>query len=58
MGKDRDEAKTGFGISEANDKGKGDTKYDKPATGADDVATDERRGKAIRGPEPHDGETD
>ena len=58
MGKDRDDAKKGFGISEADDKGTGKTKYDKPATGSDDFATDERRDKPIRGSEPHDGDTD
>lgn len=53
---DDDSRKGGFGISDAEDKGTGKTKYDKPAKGEDDTATDERRDKQIRGPEPHDEE--
>ena len=55
MGDDKDR-KTGFGISEAKGREPGRTKYDKPSTGAEDTATDERRDKPIRGPEDHDDE--
>ncbi|QFU09993.1 hypothetical protein PARPLA_00444 [Rhodobacteraceae bacterium THAF1] len=58
MSKERNDAKKGFGISEAEDKGKGQTKYDKPSKPEDDVAIDERRDKPIRGPEPYDGDRD
>ena len=56
MSDDKHDGKNGFGISAAKDEGTGKTKYDKPSTGADDMATDERRDKPIRGPEDHNKE--
>ncbi len=38
----------------AQDGAGGKTRYDKPATPDEDTATDERRDKPIRGPEPHE----
>lgn len=46
-----DPKENSYGESEAAPKGGGKTKYDKPAKGADDFATDELREKRIRGNE-------
>ncbi|WP_375263817.1 hypothetical protein [Palleronia sp.] len=43
------------GVEPGHESGTGKTKFDKPANEADDTATDERRAKPIRGPEPHRG---
>ncbi len=52
---DDDRKRSDFGPSGAKGNAAGRTKYDKPATPDEDTATDERRAKPIRGPEPHDG---
>ena len=55
MSHDNDKSKkSDFGLSGAEGDRKGTTKYDKPSTPDEDTATDERRDKSIRGPEPHD----
>ena len=58
MSGESDDPKKGFGISKADDKGDGETKYDKPATGGEDLAIDERRDKPILGSERADGDRD
>ncbi len=47
-----DARKTPDPRSETDPEKGGRTKYDKPARPEDDTATDERRDKPIRGPEP------
>ncbi|WP_168771058.1 hypothetical protein [Palleronia sediminis] len=55
MTRDSDKTKSSdFGISHAEPGKTGKTPLDKPSTGDEDFAIDERRDKPIRGPEPHD----
>jgi hypothetical protein len=54
MKQDDDSKASPFGSKSANRKEVGQRKYDTPSRPEEDTATDERRDKPIRGPEPHD----